>query len=112
MAPYKQTESFPGRTFYKSSGRVDWLRFFPWLLAAFAVAIVLAWGLFQLFLAGYYYMVFVPAVAALVVAGVMRLAVVKGLCRNPLVGAAAGATAGVLLYLGYFYFGMVYHMGR
>jgi hypothetical protein len=37
--------------------------------------------------------------------------VIKGHCRNWLVGGLAGLCAAVVLYLGYFYCGMIYHWG-
>jgi len=110
MSAGKQSESFPGRTFYHGSG-VHWTLFIPWFLLALAVAAILAVGMFQLFRLGHYYVVIVPILAALLVALMIKLAVGKGHCRSPWVGGAAGVLAGLVLYLGYFYFGMIYQLG-
>ena len=110
MFSHKQAESFPGRSFYKGKG-VDWPRFLLWLLAAFVVAAILAEGMAQLFRLGQYYVFIVPLVAAACVGGMINLAVSRGHCRSPLVGGVAGFCAGALLYLGYFYFGMIHDFG-
>ena len=110
MSSHNQAESFPGRNYYKSRG-VDWARFIPWLLAAFAVAAILAEVLDQLFRVGWYLILIVPLAAALCVAGMMNLAVTRGHCRNPTIAALAGCLAGIILYLGYFYCGMVRDFG-
>jgi len=102
---------FPGRTYFKSSGGTDWGKFLPWLVVPFAVAALLAGVMFWLYSVGHYYVVFVPAVAAVAVAACVKLAVGKGHCRSRWVGAVAGVVAGGLLYFGYYYFGMVHHLG-
>jgi len=102
---------FPGRSYFKPSGGVEWSSFASWLLVPFAVAAALAGVLFWLFKVGHYYVGIVPALAALVVAACLKLAVNKGNCRSRLVAGAAGICAGVTLYLGYYYCGMVYHLG-
>jgi hypothetical protein len=111
MSTYNKSESFPGRTFYKSSG-INWGRFMPWLLLAFVVAGVLAEGMFQLFRVGHYYIFIVPIIAALAVGATSSLAVNKGHCRNRPIAGAAGFCAGLVLYLGSYYCGMVYHVGQ
>jgi hypothetical protein len=110
MALRDQPESFAGRTYYKGSG-VDWVRFFPWLLAAFICAAILAEGMALLYSAGYYLILIVPAVAALGVAGMLNLAVSRGHCRSQRVAGLAGLSAGIFLYLGYFYMCMVHDLG-
>jgi hypothetical protein len=111
MTVVSHGESFPGRVFYRASGGVRLGPFLAWLLPAIALAALLALVLFWLFLNGYYYMIIVPMAAALGVGVLVRLAVIKGHCRNGLVGGLAGLCAAVVLYLGYFYCGMVYHWG-
>ena len=101
----------PERPSYKSSGGVNWLRFVPWLLLALVGSAVLAGLMFLLFKAGHYYIIFVPLVAAVGVAGLMNLVVAKGHCRNRLVAALCGLLAGCVLYFGYYYIGMVYALG-
>jgi hypothetical protein len=110
MFSKKQAESFPGRTFYKGKG-VDLGRFIPWLLAAFVVAAILAEGMAQLFRLGHYYIFIVPLAAAACVGGMVHLAVNRGHCRSPFVAGLAGFCAGLLLYIGYFYFGMLHDVG-
>jgi hypothetical protein len=110
MSTRRQAEVFPGRNFYRGKG-VDWIRFLPWLLAAMIVAAILAEGMAELFRLGHYYIFIVPILAAVCVAGMITLAVRKGHCRNAMMGALAGFGAGVVLYLGYFYFGMIHDAG-
>src|SRR5882762_2883357 len=102
---------FPGRTYFKSSGGTDWGKFLPWLVVPFGVAALLAGVMFWLFRVGHYYVVFVPAIAAVAVAACVKFAVGKGHCRSQWVGAVAGLVSGALLYFGYYYCGMVYHLG-
>ena len=106
-----KTELLRGRTFYRSSGSVNWLRFLPWACLLFAGSAVGALILFFLFQAGMYLIIIVPAIAALGVAGLANLAVAKGHCRNRLIAALTGFMAGVLLYFGYYYIGMVATLG-
>lgn len=111
MSLINQGESFPGRVSYHASGGVRFGPFLVWLLPAVAAAAILAFLLFWLFLKGYYYMIVVPLIAALGVGALVRLAVIKGHCRNWLLAGLAGFCAAVVLYLGYFYCGMVYQWG-
>ncbi|HEV2962904.1 MAG TPA: hypothetical protein VG649_13830 [Candidatus Angelobacter sp.] len=106
-----QGESFSGRVFYRAGGGVRLALFVVWLLPAIAVAALLALLLFWLFLNGYYYLVIVPVAASLAPAALVRVAVIKGHCRNWLIGGLAGLCVAVVLYLGYFYCGMVHHWG-
>lgn len=103
-------ESFPARTFYKGRA-VDWGRFLPLLVPAFVAAILLAEGMEQLFMLGHYYIFIVPLVTGLCVAGLIHVAVNVGHCRNPFVAGAAGFCAGVILYLGQYYSGMIHDLG-
>ncbi len=107
MSTVKQRESFPGRTFYKPGG-VNWGRFLPWLIPAFAVAVALAEGMYQLFHIGHYYVIIVPILASLAVGALITLAVKQGHCRNRLAAGAAGFAAGLVLYLGSYYLGMAH----
>lgn len=106
-----KNEPYPGRTYFKCSGGVNWGTFLPWLVVPFGVATLLAALMFWLFRVGHYYIVLVPLIAALAVAGCVKLAVGKGHCRNAAVAGVAGIVAGVLLYFGYYYCGMVHHLG-
>lgn len=82
-----------------------------WLIVPFGGAALLAALMFWLFRVGHYYIILVPLIAALAVAGCVKLAVGKGHCRNAAVAGVVGVVAGVLLYFGYYYCGMVYHLG-
>src|ERR1043166_6410748 len=65
----------------------------------------------QLFILGHYYIFFVPLIAALAVGGLINLAVNKGHCRNAIIAGAAGFCAGIVLYLGQYYSGMIHDFG-
>src|SRR5215469_15713985 len=102
MSTRQQMDAFPGRNFYIGKG-VSWGRFIVWLVPAFIVAAILAEIMAQLFIAGHYLIIILPAIAALAVAGMINLAVNKGHCRNRIVAAIAGFCAGFTLYIGHFY---------
>jgi hypothetical protein len=69
-------------------------------------------GLLYLLLAwGFYFIVVVPLLFGLAVAGLVNLAVAKGHCRSRMVSALAGAVCGLVLYLGYYYVSMVSELG-
>ncbi len=110
-APAITANSLTGRTRYQSSGFVNVGPFLLWNLLALAVAALLAAFMFWLFHVGHYYVIFVPILCALPVAGLAQLAVAKGHCRNRLVGLLTGLALGVVLYLGSYYVGMIYHLG-
>jgi hypothetical protein len=101
----------PGRESYQTSGKVTWGRFGPLAIAAWAVSFGLAALLYVLLLHGLYYMIIVPLLAALVVAGMLLLVIHFGRCRSRFVGGCVGGIAGVVLYLGQFYIGMVHELG-
>src|SRR5215472_7580102 len=106
MSVINQHESFSGRVFYRAGGGLRFGLFLVWLLPATAAAALLAFLLFRLYLSGYYYVIIAPGAAALGVGALVRLAMTKGHCRNPLIAGFAGLCAAVLLYCGYFYCGM------
>jgi hypothetical protein len=108
---YLTSNPLAQRTHYKSSGAIDPGRFLLWLVPALVVAVLLAALMFWLFNIGHYYIIIVPFICALAVAGMVRLAVVKGHCRNRLVGSLAGFLLGTILYFGSYYIGMIYHWG-
>lgn len=110
MSTRQQAEAFPGRNFYSGKG-VSWGRFLVWLIPAFVAAAILAELMALLFISGHYIIFFVPFIAGLAVAGMINLAVNKGQCRSPIVGGLAGFCAGFVLYIGYFYLGMIHDFG-
>ncbi|PYM14895.1 MAG: hypothetical protein DME18_05590, partial [Verrucomicrobia bacterium] len=97
----------PGRKFYASSGAVNWAGFVPLLLLGLIVSAAMAVFMHLLFRWGHYYVLIIPLLCALPVAGLGVLAVTRGHCRNPFIGAASGCVAGLVLYFGYYYAGMV-----
>jgi hypothetical protein len=110
------TQTFPalslsGRTHYRSSGDINFANFILWLIPALVVAGILAALMYWLFHVGHYYIIIVPAFCALAVAGMARLAVAQGHCRNKIVAGLMGAGLGILLYLGTYYVGMVSTFG-
>jgi hypothetical protein len=100
-----------GRTHYASSGAVNWSLFVPLYFLALIVSGVLAVFMHLLFRWGHYYILIVPIVCALAMAGMGLLAAGRGHCRSPLIGAVCGGLAGLVLYLGYYYVGMVDELG-
>jgi hypothetical protein len=110
-APILISNSLTGRAHYRNSGAVNPGLFLLWTMLAFTVAAVLAAFMYWLFHVGHYYVFIVPAICAMVVAGMVRVAVAKGHCRNWVVGALTGFLLGATLYLGSYYIGMVYHWG-
>ncbi len=103
--------SLSGRTHYRSSGDINFANFILWLIPALVVAGILAALMYWLFHVGHYYIIIVPALCALAVAGMARLAVAQGHCRNKLVAGLVGAGLGFALYLGTYYVGMVSTFG-
>jgi hypothetical protein len=99
------------RTHYKSSGAVNLAAFLPLAFLALAVAGALAGVMFWLYHEGQYYIVIVPILCALTVAGMARLAVAKGHCRNSFVAGLTGLLLGLALFFGSYYIGLVYHLG-
>jgi hypothetical protein len=100
-----------GRSRFQSSGRINWTRFLPWAALAWLGSVLGAAVLFQLFQWGWYLIFLAPLAAAASVGGLVLLAVRRGHCRSRLVAGTLGAIAGLTLYLGYFYFGMVSALG-
>jgi hypothetical protein len=100
-----------GRRYFKTSGKVNWVRFIPWTAIVLVVAVLLACLLAFLFLVGFYLVVIVPILAGLGIAGLMLLAVRQGHCRSRLVGGLLGAFAGIVVFLGHYYVGMIHDMG-
>src|SRR5258708_7690521 len=109
--PSITANSLTRRTHYKSSGAINFGAFLLWSLLALAVAGLLAAFMFWLYHVGHYYIIIVPFVCAAAVAGMARLAVSKGHCRNGLVGLLTGLFLGIILYLGSYYIAMLYYVG-
>ena len=95
------------RSTYTSSGRVSWVRMAFFAVPTLAVALAMALCLYLAFAWNFYYYIFVPAVAALPVAGFAYLTVGGGHCRNKAVAGMFGLLVAAVLFLGHFYFHMV-----
>jgi hypothetical protein len=100
----------PQRSSYRPSGRVDWPRFIPWALLIFLVALLIGAGLNWLYSTGWYILP-VPILLGLFAGILVFLAVSRGNCRSPFVGTLFGFLTGILIYGGYFYFGMLSMLG-
>jgi hypothetical protein len=112
MLPFPATMPNPTqRGTYKPSGRVAWGTFLPLYAAILVGAMALAGGMYWLFSAGWYLMIIVPLVAALPLALALTTVVRVGKCRSPGLAWIAGIFAGALMYVGYFYVGMVAALG-
>src|SRR5665213_1285523 len=92
---------------YRPSGRVSWGKFAAFYAVSLLVAVLLSWAMYASFAAGWYIMFLMPAFAALLVGGMLTMTVRVGRCRKPLVAGIAGIVAGIVLYLGTYYFGLV-----
>jgi hypothetical protein len=72
------------------------------IAAALGAGYILAW----LFDHGWYFIILMPALLALALGGVLHMLVAASKCRNHWLAGGLGAVAGVLAYVGYFYFCM------
>ncbi len=97
----------PGRKFYSCSGNVNWTRFLPLAALALCVSGLLAGFMYLLFRWGHYYLVIVPLILGLAVGGLVILAARQGHCRSRMIAALTGLFCGFVLYIGYFYVGML-----
>lgn len=92
---------------YRSTGRVAWGRFLPWAALVLAVAAGVAVGLNWSYEAGYYIVILMPALGVVGLVLLIPQAVGRGRCRNAPVGLGLGLLAGLVMYGGYYYVGMV-----
>jgi hypothetical protein len=96
-----------GRRFYQRTGNVNWVRFLPWMFAAFLVSGILACLLNLAIHSGFYFIIIIPMLAGLIMGGTLFLAVQGGHCRSRMVAGICGALMGTSVYLGYFHAGLV-----
>lgn len=101
----------PPRQRYRQSGRVRLKQFIPLALLALAIALGGGWVMQQLYALGWYIRILVPIVLMLPVLVAVVAAVGAGRCRSRALAAALGATSAVVLYGGFYYFGMNALMG-
>lgn len=95
---------------YRASGKIG-LAFLPLSMGVLVIATGLAYGLSFAFDHGFYYMIIMPLLAAMMVAGIMLLAVSWGHCRSPLIAMVVGLSAGLVLYLGRYHVDMIARLG-
>lgn len=107
MGMFEKSRPAANRPCYRASGRIDLLRFLPLLGLVWLGSTMSALLLHLLYRQGWYLVAVAPLLLALAVTGLIYVAVRFGHCRNPWAGALLGALAGVWLYLGCFYLGMV-----
>jgi hypothetical protein len=105
------TPNLGSRKSYQPSGLVSWGGFIPLAILALIASALIAGLLYFLFTVGFYLVIIAPAIAGLGAAGMVMLAVQRGRCRSAFVAGLLGAAAGITLYLGYFYVGMVSAIG-
>src|ERR1700722_1697340 len=96
---------------YHPTNRIAWATFLPWALVTLIWAALLAAAMYWLFSKGWYLLFLVPTFFALLLSGFVSLTVSKGKCRSPILAAIFGVLVGVILYGGYFYFGMLSMLG-
>jgi hypothetical protein len=99
------------RAAYRCSGKVNWLRFLPGLAVTAGAAIFMAGCLFVAYQFGFYLVLAAPVIAALPVAGVWYLTLNWSRCRSRAVAVGASVALALLLYLGYYYIGMLQTLG-
>jgi hypothetical protein len=96
---------------YLRAGRVNWVRFIPWLFIIFVASIILACMMNFAYRYGHYYVVIFPMVCGIIIGGLLFLAVQLGHCRSRLVAALTGLLAGTVLYLGQYQAGLASEFG-
>src|SRR4029079_3081288 len=103
--------ALPDRETYRPSGRVRPLAFLVFGAITLAVAVGLAWLLYALLEWGFYFVMMVPIVAALIASGFLLLTVRGRHCRNRWVAGAFGLLTGVVVYLGYYHVHLISMLG-
>lgn len=99
------------RTAYCPTGNVNWLKFFPALAFAAGVAVLMACCLHFLRVVGFYFVLVIPALAALVVGCAWMLGLNWSHCRSPRAASGGGVVLGLLLYFGYVHVGLIQLIG-
>jgi len=99
------------RAVYRPSGYVRWGRLLPGFSLAICVALAMAWCLNYAFQHGFYIVVFAPLFAAFAVGGALFGVLKWSHCRNRTIAVVASIVLGLLIHLGYYYFGMLQIVG-
>lgn len=97
----------PQREHYRPSGRCRWRAFLPLAGVCLGASVFASALLYLALCLGVYIIWLVPVLLTLGVCALLYAAIHFGRCRNPVLGTGLGLTCGVLLYIGYFYVGMV-----
>ena len=95
------------RDVYRSSGRVGPEFFVLAMPLAVVAALMVGSALFGMWKIGFYFLIFIPLLAALPFAYALVLGVRLGSCRNRAIAAVYGAFGGALMYGSYYYIDMV-----
>jgi hypothetical protein len=106
-----QDQATFSRRVYQPSGRVNWFRFLAGLLLAGAAALVMACALYFAFEQGIYLIFIAPILAALPVMGVWFLVLSGSHCRNKTLAMIYSIALALLLFFGYYYFGLLRLVG-
>ena len=106
-----QDISTSDRAVYQPSGKVNWARLLPGSLVAAVAAIVMAACLFFAFEKGAYLIFVAPILASLPVIGIWYLVLSWSHCRNKSIATVGSIGLALLLYLGYYYFGLLHLVG-
>lgn len=77
------TVGMPEPGAYRSSRRVQWETFLPWMAGTFAFSLLLAGGMSWLFQRGWFLIIVVPVFAGALMAILVSVTVDKGKCRFP-----------------------------
>ena len=107
--PLRAVPSF--RTQYRSSGKVEWGLFIPFLLVTLAVGLGATALMYFARKHGLHFVVITPALVVLPAAGALRAAAYYGRCRNgALISGLAGALA-LLVVVGHYHARMIDQIG-
>ena len=96
---------------YTPDGYVDLGRMTLAVFACLGVAALIAAGLSFLFFSGFYFIVMIPLLAALVCGATVAKAVTVTHCRNPLAAGFLGATVALAAYLGSYHACLMWEIG-
>jgi hypothetical protein len=96
---------------YLASGKIRFIRFFILSLFAVLLSILLAYGLHQAYVIGFYYFVITPLLIASPLIFVLYYTVKFGHCRNPVAGFCLGLVCALTFYFGHFHFNFISQAG-
>jgi len=92
-------------------GKVSWGQFLAAAGATLLCAGLLAFLLAVIFEAGFYFIMLTPAIAALLLSGLLFWSIRVGHCRSRPLAALIGVSGALMLYFGQYHFDMVMHVG-